>query len=552
MTSEDNSPEPLLRVMSLHALSYCERLFYLEEVEEIRIADDSVYAGRTLHEELKQAEEEAGEWTSVELASETLGLIGKTDAIRRRDGALIPYEHKRGHAFKEGKVAKAWPADALQVSAYGMLLEEESGRVVPEGRVRYHGDNVTVRVPLDDAARRAVTDAVVRGRVLRQSTERPPVAKNDRVCIRCSLSPVCLPEEERLASNPKWEPIRLFPADIERKTVHVVEPGARISRSEETLKVEVGGTELLVFPIHDVGAIVLHGYPQMTTQALHLCARNEVAVHWISMGGYYVTGITPGAGPVQRRLRQYQALSDPGVCFRLARRLALAKVATELRYLMRSARGPQRTSDQLRETIGALQASLKQMAHAEGVDVLRGIEGNAARLYFAALDTLVRPDVEPELRFSGRNRRPPKDRFNALLSFGYALLYQAVLNAVLAVGLEPALGFYHTPRSAAHPLVLDLMELFRLPVWDIAVIGSVNRLQWNPESDFEIAGGRVWLSIEGRKKAIRLFEDRLEETWKHPVVGYSMSYGRLIELEVRLLEKEWAGKPGLFGRMRLR
>jgi CRISPR-associated protein Cas1 len=160
--------------------------------------------------------------------------------------------------------------------------------------------------------------------------------------------------------------------------------------------------------------------------------------------------------------------------------------------------------------------------------------------------------VPTELRFSKRSRRPPRDRINALLGFGYALVYQAVLQAVVAVGLEPALGFFHTPRSSAHPLVLDLMELFRVPIWDMVLIGSVNRLQWDPASDFSVTPGRVWLSQSGRKKAIQLFEKRLLETWKHPVVGYSLSYARLIELEVRLLEKEWTGSPGLFARMRLR
>ena len=132
------------------------------------------------------------------------------------------------------------------------------------------------------------------------------------------------------------------------------------------------------------------------------------------------------------------------------------------------------------------------------------------------------------------------------------MLYQAVLQAIFAVGLEPALGFFHAPRSSAYPLVLDLMELFRVPIWDMVLIGSLNRLQWQPEKDFDIAGKRVWLSGPGKEKAIALFEQRLEENWKHPVVSYSLSYARLIELEVRLLEKEWTGTPGLFARMRLR
>ena len=156
------------------------------------------------------------------------------------------------------------------------------------------------------------------------------------------------------------------------------------------------------------------------------------------------------------------------------------------------------------------------------------------------------------LRFDGRNRRPPLDRFNALLSFGYGMLYTSVMRALLACGLEPALGFFHTPRSAAHPLVLDLMELFRMPLWDMVVVGSLNRLQWDPAADFVATKAKVWLSEVGRKKAIGLYEGRLEETWKHPVLDYSLSYARTIELEARLLEKEWTGEPGLFARSRLR
>ena len=247
--------------MALHALAYCERLFYLEEVEEIRLADQRVYAGRTLHEELKQDEEaEGGKWSSEELASDRLGLVGKVDSLRRRDGQIIPYEHKRGRSRREGKENRAWPADAIQIAAYAMLLEDEQGVSVSEGRVRYHADNVTVRVRIDAAARDTVRRTVARGRELRNSTARPPVTQNDHQCIRCSLAPVCLPEEERLAQQPDWEPVRLFPTDQEVTTIHVTEQGARISRAGETLRIEPVDGEPRQFPIREVGALVLHGY----------------------------------------------------------------------------------------------------------------------------------------------------------------------------------------------------------------------------------------------------------------------------------------------------
>jgi len=542
----------LIRVMALHALAYCERLFYLEEVEEIRIADASVYAGRTLHEELRQAEEEKGEWTSLMLSSLTLGLTGKVDCFRRRDGHLIPYEHKRGRPRREDETAEAWPSDALQVSAYGMLLEEETGETVEEGRIRYHAENVTVRVPLDEAARSAVRDAVARAEVLRAQTSRPPVTDNDRRCIRCSLAPVCLPEEERLLTSPDRQPVRLFPADIERKTLHVVEPGARITRSGDRLKIEVGKEKPRTFPIREVGSLVLHGYPQLTTQALHFCARNGIGIHWLSAAHRYVTSIASSSGAVQRRLRQYQALGEPGMCLRLARQVVNAKITTALRFVLRATRGRPEARNNVAESIATFRRCLQEAARSEGVDALRGYEGLAGRAYFTTIDSLLHSDVPDALHPQGRSRRPPQDRFNALLSYGYSLLYQAVMQAVMAAGLEPALGFYHTPRSSAYPLVLDLMELFRVVVWDIPVVGSLNRHQWSEEEDFDAIEGRVWLSDAGRRKAISLFERRLQETWKHPVIGYSLSYARLMELETRLLEKEWTGAPGLFAKMRIR
>ena len=127
-----------------------------------------------------------------------------------------------------------------------------------------------------------------------------------------------------------------------------------------------------------------------------------------------------------------------------------------------------------------------------------------------------------------------------------------VHRSIVAVGLEPAFGFYHQPRTAAPPLVLDLIELFRTPLWEMPLIGSLNRGQWDPEADFQIAKNHVWLSDNGRKKAIQLFEQRLRESYKHPHTGQSLEYARIVELEVRLLEKEWTGCPGLFARLRMR
>jgi CRISPR-associated protein Cas1 len=539
---------PLIRVFALRTLEYCERLFYLEEVEDIQVADAAVFAGRTLHVELEQGEEQR----TFELASERLGLTGKVDAVRHREGHWIPYEHKKGRARRaEDKTAEAWPADILQVSAYCLLLEEFLKRPVPEGRIRYHADNETVRVPIDDKARKMVNLAVARAAELRESTERPPIATNERLCIKCSLAPVCLPEEERVVRNPEWEALLLFPQYPDGRVIHVSTYGSTVGRTGEQLKVVCEGEKDQKFPIEDVQTLVIHGNSQVTTQALHLCASHGITVHWLSGSGNYVGCMSTDSGKVQRRIRQFQALSDPGTCLRLARKLAMARAEGQLKYVLRGTRGSARP-EAVGKALAQMRASLKGMAHAEGVDTVRGHEGVAARAYFSALPFLLSDGIPDEMKPTGRSRRPPRDRFNALLSFGYALLYRSVMQAAIAVQLEPALGFFHTPRSAAHPLVLDLMELFRVPVWDVALVGSVNRKQWDPHEDFSVTKERVWLSDAGRRKAIGIYERRLKETWRHPVTKYSLSYARTIELEARLLEKEWTGTPGLFAQSRLR
>lgn len=542
--------DELIRVGALHALAYCERLFYLEEVEEIRLADAAVFAGRTLHQELAGGDGE--ERLSIEASSERWGIRGKMDAYRKRDGTCYPYEHKRGHCgTEEDGTPRAWPSDALQVVGYAVLLEEHLGVTVEEGRIRYHGSQRTVRVAVDEQARAGLRTAIKRARELRGSVERPPVTRNAKLCERCSLAPVCLPEEERLALDADWKPIRLFPPVPDGVDVHVAGRNGWVGKSGDRLIVRTDDGERK-FPIQQVGSVIVHGSGQVSTQALQMCAAHGISVHWFTAGGSYACGLAAGPGQVQRRIRQYRALTDEGVRLNLCRRLAMARVEGQLRYLLRATRKNDVRPGEVTEALASIRALLPLLAKSTEADSVRGYEGSAARAYFRALPTLLAEGTAAELVPEGRSRRPPQDRFNALLSFGYALLQRSVMQAVLSVGLEPALGFYHTPRSAAHPLVLDLMEMFRVPVWDMAVVASINRRQWDVKVDFCIAPGKVWLSESGRRKAIQVYEARIGEVWRHPVTGYSLSYERMIELEVRLLEKEWSGEPGLFARARLR
>ncbi|MDD3580796.1 MAG: type I-MYXAN CRISPR-associated endonuclease Cas1 [Desulfobacca sp.] len=551
--------EPLLRVMALHALAYCERLFYLEEVEELRRADANVYDGRRLHTELEKDEEAH----TLELASETLGLKGKLDCVKRRAGGWVVVEHKKGKSQK----GAPWPSDRLQVLAYALLLAEHTGQEVKEAVIHYHADNQKVKVPIQSqAALTEIKTAVGRARELRASLERPPVSVPEKLCRTCSLAPVCLPEEERFALAEKPKPQRLFPPDDDRRVVHIVEQGATVHREGEQLVIGRPDGSKKPLPGMNILALVLHGNVQVSTQVIHYCAANEIGLHWLSYGGHYVGAFAAGASQVQRRHRQHQALADPWFRVQLACRLVQAKVENQLRYAMRALRGQEDLAKEpgVQDNLTQIRDTLKEITRLEIevadsttydpmaiIEKIRGHEGHAGRAYFGLLPLLLKTGLSDFLVFAGRNRRPPKDPVNALLSFGYALLYRDCVGALLASGLEPALGFFHTPRSPAYPLALDLMELFRLLLWDIPLIGSINRRQWQ-KSDFEINPGQVWLNNDGRRKAIQLYESRKQEKWKHPVLNYSLSYARTIELETRLLEKEWTGQPGLFARLRLR
>ena len=233
MTIESN--EPSLRIIALHDLNYCHRLFYLTEVEGLQAPNEAMYAGRELHASLEADEE--GERTQLELADPVLGLFGKVDAIRRRDGSILPYEHKRGRCRRGDNGPEAWPSDRLQVIAYAALIASSTGQTVVEGRVRYHADNVTVRVPFDDRHSRIWARPLPPRVGCASRTERPPVTENERLCVKCSLAPVCLPEEVRQAEDPEHEPLRLFPPDRNGTSLHVLTAGATVGRSGEEIVV---------------------------------------------------------------------------------------------------------------------------------------------------------------------------------------------------------------------------------------------------------------------------------------------------------------------------
>lgn len=277
------------------------------------------------------------------------------------------------------------------------------------------------------------------------------------------------------------------------------------------------------------------GHVQISTQAVHELCDREVPIVYMSSGGWF-QGMTRGIDHknVELRRRQYAAASDPLHALAIARRLVAVKIRNTRTLVRRNAEAaPAFTLQRMKELAASSET-------AGSLESLLGIEGTAARVYFEAFRTMIEG---PELafEFDGRNRRPPRDPVNALLSLGYALLAKDLTILLQAVGFDPYLGFYHQPRYGRPALALDVMEEFRPLVVDSVVLSAVNTGAVKI-GDFLRRGGAVTLTQPGRAKFIRAYERRMDEEITHPVFGYRISYRRTLEVQIRLLARYLTGE----------
>lgn len=359
-------------------------------------------------------------------------------------------------------------------------------------------------------------------------------------CPRCSLVGICLPDEiNSLRARDDAGAVRqLVPARDDALPLYIQSAGARVGKRGDELTVELRDGTRERARIGDTSHVALFGNVQISTQALQeLCARG-IAVSYLSAGGW-LYGVTRGMDHKNTELRrlQFAVAADPARCLALARRFTVVKIRNARTLVRRNAEAAAvRALDRLKELVEAAES-------ASSLESLLSIEGTAARVYFDAFSTMLRPPDEADrmaFDFDGRNRRPPRDPINALLSFGYAMLAKDVVVTLIAVGFDPFLGFYHQPRYGRPALALDLMEEFRPLIVDSVVLGAVNTGAIK-RGDF-IARGGVALTPAGRSACLRAYERRMDELVSHPVFGYRISYRRVLEVQVRLLARHLAGE----------
>ncbi len=308
--------------------------------------------------------------------------------------------------------------------------------------------------------------------------------------------------------------------------------GAIEPREGEKQPVRLGNTSHLA----------VFGAVQVTTQALHSLCERGISVAYLSAGGW-LQAITRGMDHknVELRQRQFAAAASADRSLTLAKRFVAGKIRNCRTLIRRNAEAPPpHTLARLRELVEAAEAT-------ESMASLLGLEGNAARFYFQAYAGLLAPPAEEgapaptAFDFEGRNRRPPKDPTNAMLSMGYALLTKDLVLAAMAVGFDPYLGFYHQPRYGRPALALDLMEEFRPLIVDSLVLSAINTGAISP-GDFIRRGGACAFTQAGRAKFLRAYERRVDEEITHPIFGYRLSYRRTMEVQLRLLARYLTGE----------
>jgi CRISPR-associated protein Cas1 len=552
---------------------YCPRLFFYEWVEGVFQESADTVEGAAQHKRVDRgsaalpAADAAGEdkihSQSVMLSSERHKAIAKMDLVEMEGGRVTPVDYKHGKPREHGDTLQLWPTDRVQLAIQGIILRE-NGYACEEGVIYYAGTKQRVRIAFDEGVIAEAAAAISAAWQTARAGLIPPPLVDSPKCPGCSLAPVCLPDEVNQLTRPADDSVQLtlFPleeaprkpvgSEVRRlmtprddlKPVYLNTQGLRVGKSGGVLQVKERDALVQEIRLTEICQLNVMGNIQVTTQAVQTLCEAEIPVCYFSQGGWFY-GITTGLTTKNIFLRQaqYSLAQEAWFCRKLARSVTAAKIRNQRTLLLRNHIELERRVLQ----------EMKEMAdRADGcgsMEELLGLEGNAARLYFGAFNGVLKAEAGEEvpeafrLDFASRNRRPPRDAVNALLSLGYSLLAKDFTIACYAVGFDPMMGFYHQPRFGRPSLALDLMEPFRPLIVDSAVMTAINTRMIRPQ-DFVQVGPSVALRPEGRKAFYRAYELRMDNLVTHPLFGYRVSYRRMLEIQARLLGKMLQGEIG--------
>jgi CRISPR-associated protein Cas1 len=561
----------------LNEFVYCPRLFFYEWVEGVFAHNRETVEGALRHskidgraDELAPAEElppeERVHSRSVSLSSEAHRLIATIDLVEADGRTATPVDYKRGAPRKDPQTGdlSAWDADRVQVAAQALVLRD-NGYACDEAVLYYVRTRQRVRVAVDEPLVAQTLAALAEARAVAVAGQIPPPLVDSPKCPRCSLVGICLPDEtlfarEAVAREPELvtggpsvpespcasTPRRLVAARDDLRPLYLNTQGLHVGKSGNVLKVKDRDRVVQEVRIGETCQVSLFGNVQLTTQAVQALCENEVPVCFFSQGGWFY-GVTHGLGVrnIALRREQFRRADDPAYCLGVARSLVAGKIRNQRTMLQRNHVEPPAAD------ISRLKCLCDDAERADSLERLLGIEGNAARIYFELFPGMIKvgePDEDSDagraefrFDFTHRNRRPPRDPVNALLSLAYSVLAKDLTIVCHAVGFDPFLGFYHQPRFGRASLPLDLMEPFRPLIADSAVLSAINT-RMVTGGDFIRVGQSVALRPNGRKAFFRAYEQRMDTLVTHPLFGYRLNYRRMLEIQTRLLARMLTGE----------
>ena len=548
----------MLPVRMVNEYQYCPRLAYLEWVQKEWEDSADTVEGRYRHRQVDQPQGnlpdpenandmEAFHARSITLSSSRLRLIARMDLIEGHGNQITPIEYKRG---KRPHVEKgAYEPERVQLCAQGLILEEH-GYHCKSGIIYFCESRERVPVRFDDELKKTTWKAIHGLRHIASGNQIPEPLQDSPKCPRCSLVSICLPDEVRYLNGGEIKPRPLVVARDEALPVYVQAHRAKISKKGEVLEISIGEEKISSARLNEVSQVVILGGAYITAPCLQALMRRQIPVTWHSFGGWFI-GHTIGTGHknVELRTAQYRKSFDDIACLALAKEIVRAKLLNCRTLLRRN----WREADKPLRLLQSMKRDAALVSRTRSLEELLGIEGNGAARYFANLASLLKTNDRnpPVFDFTARNRRPPTDPVNALLSFAYTLLARAWTVTLSAVGFDPYRGFYHQPRYGRPALALDMMEPFRPLIADSCVIQAINNGEIKPD-DFVSIASNVNLTSSGRKRFIGTFERRMSQEIIHPLFGYRVSYRRLLELESRLLGRFLLGELPAYTAFRTR
>ncbi len=529
----------------LNEFAYCPRLAWLEWVQGEWEENPDTLEGAHVHRRVDQPEGARStlHQRSLHLSSPRLGLAAVVDLVERSGRRIRPIDYKRGR--KPPCADGAWEPERVQLCAQGLLLRE-AGYDCAEGVLYFAGSRERVRVRFTQQLVARTEQLLQQMRQVLEAAAIPAPLEDSPKCPRCSLVSICLPDEVNfLRRRGNIRPIAvtdrgLFPLIVQQ-------PGSHVHLSGSRLRVIREGREEASVPLLGISQLVLMGGCSASGPSLRECCRLGVPVVHMSGTGWFC-GITGGASHknVELRAEQFAAARDENRRLAIARALVAAKISNSRVVLKRNGNPAERDLEILKQYAG-------RAAVAPSIEDALGIEGAAGKLYYSSFETMLKSSARdlPGFEMDGRNRRPPRDPMNALLSFGSALLTKDWAVALQAVGFDPLMGFYHRTRYGKPALALDMMEPFRPVIVDSVAIGLVNNGELRVR-DFYEREGAVLLSPAARKTFLDHYERRLAMEVTHPVFGYRCSYRRVFELEARLLGRHLLGEVSAYEGFRVR